>query len=379
MDLCGLSDCTGCFACMNVCPKGAITSTIDKYGKTIPFIDNQKCISCGQCRKVCPVLNPLQLNKAKSSFAVWSRDEKDVRLSSSGGAASVFSKCVIKNSGIVYGCTSCEGTAKHIAVDTLEDIDRLRGSKYVQSDIGMVYRDVQAKLNDGKTVLFIGTPCQIAGLKGYLGKEYVKLITIDLICHGTPPISYLQEHIKSKVKNEHFDFFSFRGEYDWILTVSKKDKIIYKYKRDFDEYFLSFLDALTYRDNCYSCRYARPERVSDITVGDFWGIDRTTLKTPYKGRISVVLPNTDKGKAFFDSCKEGFVYEERSFDEAANSKQGNLLHPSTPHQDRKIFLENYLKDGFDKAVMKTGIGRVLIVNRFKRVKNMIKMQIKHFI
>lgn len=379
MELCKISDCTGCLACMNVCPKDAIAVVEDKLGKTIPYIDKGKCISCGLCRRVCPELNKQQFNRADCSYAVWSKSEKDIRLSSSGGAASVFAKIVIKNSGVVYGCASCDGTAKHMSVETIDDIDKLRGSKYVWSDIGMIYRDVQLKLNEGRMVLFTGTPCQIAGLKGYLCKDFENLITMDIICHGAPPIAYLKTHINNKIGNSSFDSFSFRGEYDFFLTVRHKDKIIYKKKREMDEYFVAFSDALTYRDNCYSCRYAKPDRVSDITVGDFWGIDRDSLKTSYKGRISVVLPNTIKGRAFFDECKDGLIYEKRTFDEAANSTQGNLLHPSIPHSKRDVFMRSYIKYGFDDAIKKVGIKNIVRRNRNKYIVGQVKMAISKII
>ena len=376
MELCKTQDCTGCFACMNACSKNAISSMMDELGKTIPYIDYDKCVSCGLCRKVCPSINIAESHRATSSYAVWSRNEKDVRLSSSGGAAAVFAKFIIESGGVVYGCASSGDTAVHIAVDTIDGIDKLRGSKYVQSKIGLIYRDVRIKLLSGKKILFTGTPCQIAGLKGYLQKDFDNLITMDIICHGTPPLAYLQEHLQKKTQCNKIKSFSFRGEYDWFLTVKdNNDKVVYKSKRELDEYFLSFLDSLTYRDNCYSCSYAKPERVSDITVGDFWGLDRTTLKRQYNGRISVLLLNTKKGSDFFDKCKENFIFEERTFEEAANPKQWNLLHPSVEHPKRPMFIKNYPQYGFDKAVRKSGLGNKLLKNHILIIKASLKRKL----
>lgn len=365
MNICNTYDCTGCFACMNICTKDAISVITDDLGKTIPHIDSSKCIECGLCKKICPVENAVELKKTDDAFAVWSNEDKDREVSSSGGAAAVFSRYVLKNGGCVFGASSNGGITNHICIEDEKDIDRLRGSKYVQSFIGLTYREIKNKLDKGKFVLFTGTPCQVAGLNSFLHKDYDNLITVDLICHGTPPHKYLEEHINEKLNGKKWDCYSFRGKYDWFLSVYCNKKIIYQTRRESDEYFMAFLNAMTFRDNCYKCKYARKERVSDITIGDFWGLDRKNLKNQYKGRISLVLPNTENGQSFFDKCKDRFTYEKRSIEEAANPMQGNLLQPSIPHKEREIFIEKYKKDGFEKAVRGTLLGKLVRKNRLK--------------
>lgn len=361
--ICELKNCTGCFACMNICPKGAISNN-DGY----PLINNDLCVDCEGCKKICPVLNPIKMNNPLKVYAVWSKKEKDQKNSSSGGAAAVFTEYMLSKNNVVYGSASMNGTVKHICVDNRETAELLRGSKYVQSDIGTIYKDVKNKLNNGKEVLFIGTPCQVAGLKNFLKKDYSTLFTIDLICHGTPPIKYLKEHLASQTKKE-WTSVMFRGQFDYFLTAFMNDKIVYQKQRFHDLYFMAFLEALTFRKNCYQCIYAKPTRVSDITIGDFWGLNRNLLKNSYNGRISLLITNTKKGEAFFERNKVDFVWEERTIEEAVNPSQGNLIHPSIPHPDRDKFEQYYQKYGFEKAVNKTQIGKNV---KIKIIKDAIK-------
>lgn len=368
MIICDKKDCTGCFVCMNVCAKQAISVQIDEYGKTVPCIDEQKCIECGACAKVCPVNHKTEFRMLHTAIAAWSKNQEDFLESSSGGVAAAFAREVIKKGGTVYGSAAMDREVKHIRIEQEEDIQLLRGSKYVQSYTGIIYQEVKKDLRAGKPVLFTGVPCQIAGLKNYLWTDYDNLITVDLICHGTPPFQYLREHIDSKVKGT-WDSVSFRGKRDWFLNAYRNGEVCYSQKRECDTYFTAFLKGLTYRDNCYSCVYAQPKRCSDITIGDFWGIDRSTMKNPYNGRISLVLPNTEKGTQFWKMCADCFVWEERTVEEAMNPAQGNLLNPSVPHEDRKGFIEMYPQNGFERAINATNIGKN--VSR-DRIKNCIK-------
>lgn len=379
MELCDPGVCTGCFACKNICPQNAISIDNDELGKTIPAVDGEKCIECGACRKVCPMLSNVSFHEPYEAYAVWSKEQNDVIRSSSGGAAAVFSRYFLENCGVVCGAVVRKGVTQHICIENTEELNLLRGSKYVQSDIGNCYCQIRNYLRKGRKVLFIGTPCQSAGLQTFLGKDYSELITVDLICHGTPPQKYLTEHLRSQ--GVDFDRFSFRGEFDWYLTAYQEDKIVYQRQRLRDRYFLAFLEGLSYRDNCYSCRYARKERVSDLTIGDFWGLDRNSMLHQYDGRVSLVLPCTPKGKEFFDTVKDDFTWEKRSIDEAVNETQGNLRHPTVPHKDRKLFETIYRTNGFTKAVAATSLEHSIRINTIKesgcykflrRIKNKIQ-------
>lgn len=368
MEICGIEKCTGCFACMNICPKNAISCGEDKLGKTIPAIDENKCINCGLCKKVCPQNNPFSKMKPQKCYALWTNNLDDKKMSSSGGVQSGFSRYIIENGGVVFGAAFDKNmNLLHMSAETTEEALKFRGSKYVSSYTGMTFREAREYLDKGKLVLYVGTPCQIDGLKNYLRKDYENLITVDLICHGTPPIKYLKEYAQ-EVCGELPDKASFRGQYDFEMVFYKNDDITYRKMSGADCYFTAFLQGLTYRDNCYECPYARIERCSDITIGDFWEIDRSTLKNKYRGRISAALINTARGADFFDKVKERFVFEEREIGEAVRGN-GNLSFPSRAHTDRDWFVDNYKKYGFCKAVKTPGI--IKSVNKYRLKNNIV--------
>ena len=199
----------------------------------------------------------------------------------------------------------------------------------------------------------IGLPCQIAGVKGYLKKEYENLFLIDLICHGVPPVAYFQEHLQ-KYSKTGFQKIQFRSKGGFVLTLfDRSGQEIYAARARRDEYYYGFLQGLIYRENCYRCPYAAIKRVSDITIGDFWGLDKTTLKHDYDGPISVGLINTEKGRALFEQIKDSFICEERTLTEAVSGND-QLKSPMRPdEEDRKIFCEYYPKLGYDGAFRKT--------------------------
>lgn len=355
--ICEDSECTGCFACMNKCPKKAIESYIDDVGRTIPLIDRSKCVGCGLCLSTCPVKNPLKLQSPQMCYA-GQRSNKEIReKSTSGGIAAAFSEYILSMGGCVFGAAVNEhGDVKHICAETKEDIDRLRGSKYVQSDIGFSFQQAKQKLEVGKNVLFIGTPCQIAGLKHYLGKEYDNLYCVDLICHGVPPMEYLREHYRSVAKEVEIDSVTFRNpQVGYFLSLSSKERVIYSADRFHDTYFHAFFRALSYRENCYKCRYACEKRCSDITIGDFWGINRKSLKVIKSGYISVILLNNKQGEFLFEKITDKLLFEEREISEAV-AGNNQLRAPSKKHKLREEFLDAYRStQNFDLALNRIGI------------------------
>lgn len=350
IEICKKENCTGCFACMNICPKDAITVGEDEYAKTIPLIDKDKCIECGLCVKVCPANQQVELSYPKKCYAAWGKDESERKDCSSGGVASILSKAVINEKGIVYGAAFNHNLKlTHMGAESESEIQKFKGSKYVQSYIGFSFRQIKEQLKTGRVVLFVGTPCQVAGLKSYLGKEYGNLITVDIVCHGTPPMKYLEEYIRVIDPLKRADKITFRGERNFCFTLYDKKEIFYCVKSNCDFYFYAFLSELTYRDNCYKCEWARPERCSDITIGDFWGLRKESLKQTYKGKVSVVLINTLLWDQIWEKYKDFFCYEERTIKEAIDGND-QLRNPSAGHPDRKKFLSEYKKNGFVKAV-----------------------------
>jgi coenzyme F420-reducing hydrogenase beta subunit len=354
---------------------------VNESGCTVPVIDAERCISCGLCERVCPSNKKLQFKDVQKCYAAWSLNETDQTESSSGGVAAVFTRHILKSGGSVIGSAfdpSC--MARQIEISDSGEADRLRGSKYVQSYSDRSYIEAKRKLDEGASVLYIGTPCLVAGCQSFLKKEYEKFLSVDIICHGTAPARYLEEHVldicKSKAHN-----ISFRGKNNYYICVyDEHDQEIYKRKNDEDLYFSSFLAGLVLRENCFQCKYARPERISDITIGDFWGIEKTTLKEPYEGRISVVLVNTQKGADFLKECEQELHMEERQYDEARKFNE-QLNYPTEKHPDREQFLKLYPQIGFDQAVAATSIGKSVhdkidshkMTSRIKRrIKNILK-------
>lgn len=376
MKICDTTKCTGCFACINKCPVKCIKMEKDELGHIYPNIDEAKCVNCGLCKNTCPVNNSVSFNKPVSTYAAYSLDEEIHKSSSSGGIAATFSKYVVNNGGVVYGCSSLvKDEICHIRVENEEDLSLLRGSKYVQSHINNCFINVKEDLLKNKQVLFTGTPCQVSGLKNFLGKDYSNLVTMDIICHGVPSQQLLMEHI-NKFAKKPFEL-SFRNEEGYTLSVfdALNKKLIYKKPHTADLYFTGFSKCLFYRESCHKCEYSKSERCSDITVGDFWKLGK---EIPYYGErkngVSVVLVNTDRGIEFLQKVKDLLYLEERTLDEAI-AGNGNLARPTVPHKKRAVFAELYKKYSFRKAMIKT-IRIDIVKYRILRIINKSNMLIR---
>ena len=366
--ICSPDECTGCFACMNKCPKQAISCIIDIQGRTLPQIDPAECIKCMQCMQVCPQINLIELHEPQVCYAAQRVDETARNESASGGIGAILAERIIALGGCVYGAKILEnGQVIHSRADTYEEALSFRKSKYVQSYIGNTYKDVLEQIKTGRNILFTGTPCQIAGLKNYLGKEYDNLYCVDIICHGTPPMQYLKKHLQSVAKNLQIEEYSFRGgKKDFVLNVKANGKLLYSKDRIHDVYYYGFMNCLIFRENCYSCKYATEDRVGDLTIGDFRKLDRATLATRQVGNISVVLANSKKGQWLFDLIRDGIVSEQRNYKEAL---QGNpqLCRPALKHSKRETFITTYQKTNeFEKAIAQTGIFREMKILQIKR-------------
>ncbi|MCQ2232241.1 MAG: Coenzyme F420 hydrogenase/dehydrogenase, beta subunit C-terminal domain [Paludibacteraceae bacterium] len=220
--------CTACAACMNTCGKDAIKMKPQgRLGHLYPLIDIERCVECGMCEKVCPVLNPISLNSPQTAYAGWAKSEEENKKSTSGGAASVLSRKVIKEGGVVYGCANIGMEVMHMRIEKEDDIDILRGSKYVQSTMGLIMKQIKQDLVTGRQVLFLGSPCQCAGIRGFLRKSCENLILVDLICHGVPSLQLLQEHVNSMIeKGQTVKHIYFRdgNSYEFSLIVKNTEE-----------------------------------------------------------------------------------------------------------------------------------------------------------
>lgn len=353
-EICNTSICTGCAACMNRCPKQCINMREDnKLGHLYPQIDNDKCIDCGACIKVCPANHALELRTPITAYAGWDKSEREYISSTSGGAASAFARYIIRQGGVVYGCAMLPDIkVNHMRIDSLDDIAKLKGSKYVQSTIGMIYKNVREDLRKGEKVLFIGTPCQVAGVRSFIGKEIAEnLYTIDLICHGTPPLAYLRKHILKKTKGAVPDEIFFRKGAYLLLLLLLGGKEIYRSslfeQRYQDTYYNTFFDGFSYRESCHTCRYAQPQRVSDVTIGDFWGL-RDDLPLEHPHGCSVLLPITEKGKELIEGIRQEFNLYERTVEEAVVGND-QLRHPKEKDWRISLFMTLFPLLGISKA------------------------------
>ncbi|WP_300502391.1 Coenzyme F420 hydrogenase/dehydrogenase, beta subunit C-terminal domain [uncultured Duncaniella sp.] len=298
-------NCTGCTACASICPKNAIEMRADGMGFKYPTIDSTLCIECKLCEKKCPIIVDSSdvENSVIDSYAAQMRDSNQLMDSQSGGAFQSMATHVIRHGGIIYGAAfNKDLSVSHHRIDSYENLSSLYKSKYVQSDLGECFKHVINDLKDGRTVLFSGTPCQVAGLKKIIpNKNKDNLITIDLICHGVPAPYVYREYLKyqEKENGKEISKFTFRdkAECGWKTTresmeFSDDEKIIsYKYN------FLFLAKDLLSRQACSRCQFCNTHRVSDITVGDCWGWEKLgrTDFDEYKG-VSLILINTHRGK-----------------------------------------------------------------------------------
>ena len=357
------NSCTACGLCVTRCPKSAIVLIENRRREMVAQIDTESCVNCGLCLKLCPETNDVECKRPLKCYAAWTKYVDDYKSTSSGGIATVLSKWYIKNDGSVYGAEFLPtGTVAHGRKNTYEGVERLKGSKYVQSNFRIIYDELDNDIRCGNQIAIIGTPCQIAAVKAmYNSKELENVLLIDLVCHGVPPAYYFEDYLKS-ILVSNFDNLEigFRKK-DYILNIGNEDHLIYCKKYQIDPYYRSFMYGLIFRENCYNCKYAKPERVSDITLCDFWGLNKKTLTIDNPPKyVSCILINSKKGWSVFDKCKYEMEVEERDIKEALAGNY-NLNHPSNKHKDRDVFIAG-IADGlpFIDAVNCTSIKKEIM-------------------
>jgi len=352
--------CTGCEACVNICPVSAIEMKINKEGFWFPKIKEEACIACGKCKKACPTLYPAYDNWTEPElYAAAASDELRMQ-SSSGAVFPVFAEYFLeKLDGAVSGAAFTEDfrDVEHIMAFDQQGLDRLKGSKYVQSRIGDNYTQVKTELDQGRYVLFSGCPCQVAGLKKYLGKEYEKLVTIDVLCHGVPSPKSYHKYLDSIVLADRpgveLESLSFRDkkQFGWAPSVHAvlKDGYYYSKPKNGTMWYNAFLNILNCRKSCGQCKFNRIPRQGDITLGDFWGEEGLDGSFRDGKGISVVSVNNDKGKYYFEQIQGSLLRYDRTTLEIAKNKNWNLVGSSRSHKDRYRFFDLLDKyDDFDR-------------------------------
>lgn len=344
--------CIGCGTCAAACPGQCIRMKETHGGSLIPCVDEIKCIHCGLCTKTCPQNFPPARQYPIDCYAAWSTTPSDYVHSASGGVAAAFARFQLAQNAAIYGCDYDEnGDLRHFLLCDETDIRRMQSSKYSQSAASGCFNEIKSLLEQDRSVVFIGTPCQVAGLLRFLKKDYASLVTVDLICHGAPPNAYLKQHLAGLSLDAPYQKIRFRGEYDQMLTVWKENKIVYQKDRTEDEYFIAFYENMISYDSCFTCQYAGPERVSDITIGDFWGLGKLQKIDYLSNRPSIILVNTEKGQAFFEKANCNLIYEQRDVMEGIRGN-GRLIQPPGKNYKAGLFrwLCGFPSVGFRKRV-----------------------------
>lgn len=351
-------DCTGCSACVHICPKSCISMLADTNGFLYPLINNDLCVKCGICEKNCPVLNKTQeeIKDNIISYATKANNNTIRENSSSGGIFSVIAEKVLESNGIVYGAAFDENfTVKHISISSLDDLDLLRRSKYVQSDLNDSFLGVEKNLKNKKTVLFTGTPCQIEGLLAYLKKPYENLITMDFVCHGVPSPkvweyykNILQKQYNSPITNVNFRDKSL-GWNNSSVRLEFENGNVYCNTFHQDPYMKAFLANLDLRECCYTCKFKSLKHKSDITVADYWGIDKIAPTLNDDKGISFVLINSNKGVKLFTEIEESLTLTKTDAEKCLPFNPC-IIKPATKNNFSDYFLYNYKKGDFAKTV-----------------------------
>lgn len=359
--------CTGCTACKNICPVNAIKMKENTKGFLYPEIEQEKCIDCGLCQKTCPVIT----NKLKAEpleIIGLKHKNREIRdNSTSGGAFFLLAEQFLAENGIVYGAAFVrEWKVEHIRVTNVDELKRLQKSKYVQSDLADSYKMVEQDLKENKRVLFSGTACQCSGLISYLSKRKIaitKLFLCDLICHGVPSPKIWRDYVEfrkrkyGEIKNIDFRDKT-RGWRDFKMSFTDKNEKKHFSRQNDDFFFILFFHNFILREACHQCEYTSMDRVSDFTLGDFWGVEEVHKNFSDDEGISILLVNSKKGQSFIEPLLEKTEHV-RVTETECKLRQPNLSHPTKKNERSEEFWKDYSEKGFEYIIKKYADGHLL--------------------
>ncbi|MBQ9773717.1 MAG: Coenzyme F420 hydrogenase/dehydrogenase, beta subunit C-terminal domain [Clostridia bacterium] len=349
--------CTGCGACYNKCPVDAITMQSDDEGFLAPRIKESMCTNCGACLKACPVEHPIALNAEPDCYAAWTDEETRLK-SSSGGFFSILANYILDAGGVICGAAYANDylEVKHVWIDRKEDLQALRGSKYLQSEIGETYRQAKQYLVEGRPLLYTGTPCQIAGLKNYLNRDYENLYLVDIMCHGATSPAVYKAYVTEKSRGSKITRMDFREKAHWgwgsAFSLFTENGTVYRENCYNDPYMKGFLSALTTRKSCDTCRYANIHRVSDFSLGDFWGVGDLAPDCDDRKGTSLILVNSEKARALSEKLQKDCAlfrkFETPDVLEIAKTRNGSIRVPTKKNAKRDRFFSEFAKTGCTK-------------------------------
>lgn len=350
--------CCGCRACEQICPVECISFSKDDEGFLVPTINENQCIGCKACSKVCPIENPLEGGLPIDIYATASADVLTKKQSSSGGLFYLLAKQIIEEGGIVVGAElNLKGRELHHSiVDNLKDLIKLLGSKYIASDTKNTFSEIKRILLEGRKVLYVGTPCQIAGLRKYIKKDCPNLYTCDLLCHGVPS-QYVFEQYINYLEKKHDGVvvkwnFRDKEKYGWSITlrydIERKGKVkSYYTPAGLSPYFYGFLRGKFLRESCYQCPYTKLQRIGDLTLADFWGVKELQLEEDLSKGCSCVLVNTKRGKELFESINHSLQFRKQVTYEQAYHQNINFKEPCKRPQERDSAIRDIKRTSFE--------------------------------
>lgn len=353
-------NCTGCHACASICPKNCIQMQETGEGFLFPVIDTAKCIQCSRCEKVCPVLQTLKGDQHTLAFAVKSKNSAEREISTSGGVFPLLAEWTLNKGGIVFGAAYDEDFAvRHVAVADRKMLCLLQGAKYTQSVIGTSFREAEKELKSGRQVLFSGTPCQCAGLKSYLGKEYDNLLLVDLICHGVLSPKVWQDYIdyrslkendgKRPVKINMRSKSSGWSRYGYSTEFDYGNGKVTRIHNSQDLFMKAFVGNICLRSSCSDCKAKGVERCTDVTLGDYWGIWNQHPEFDDNKGTSVVFVHSQKGRMIMEQLQDEMDCLEVEIEDAYK-ENGSLINSSAAHPARAEFLEQVTADNFEELI-----------------------------
>lgn len=384
--------CCGCSACANICPKQCISMKKDEEGFLYPVVDKSKCINCGICERICPIINKnIYSGEKKESYAVFNKNDEIRKKSTSGGFFTALAEKIIDLDGYVFGVAFDKNfNIVHMKTNIKEELYKFRGSKYVQSFIGDTYKEVKKLLERNVYVLYSGTPCQIYGLKAFLGKEYDKLYCVDVICKGVPSPGVWEIYKKNKEKKQRIKRINFREKtYGFNSTTMS---IYYENGRDYhkghesDEMLNLFVSELISRPSCYECNFKGMDRASDFTIGDCWQVEKMLPQIEDDKGATLLIVHSKKAKKLLSTLNNISINEiplSMSLDLNGRNKKSMYLESAKPNPKREDFYRDFQKLAYNdlmkkycprtiktrmKCVLKPILYKLGILNKLKNIK-----------